>query len=47
MQYKNRIGDDGAKSIAAAIHVSSSLKALSLVRLILCIFVSSELFLKS
>jgi hypothetical protein len=44
MQYKNRIGDDGAKSIAAAMNNSSSLKALSLVRLFLCIFISSDFF---
>jgi hypothetical protein len=46
MQYNNRIGDDGAKSIAAAMNVSSSVKALSLVRLILSIFISSEFFSK-
>ena len=47
MQYKCRIGDDGAKSIAAAMNDSSSVEALNLVRSILCMFISSEFFLKS
>jgi hypothetical protein len=47
MQYQCRIGDDGAKSIAAAMNDSSSVEALNLVRSILCMFISSEFFLKS